>query len=172
MDPLSAPPKLRRFPRRSTQFPSGAPRARCLWVDLALVAALDERGRRGRKGVRKDACLTTGYGPRLQCYGARFNGITICPQLGSLHRTATWEHVRSAIQAYFDALLIPATTIPSLNCVLQSVARLVVKAPSSRGATGRRETPVLPDGLWRRGDPGAVERLTFPWIASSLRSSQ
>ena len=30
------------------------------------VAALDERGRRGPKGVRKDARLPTGYGPRLQ----------------------------------------------------------------------------------------------------------
>src|SRR6202034_3914800 len=39
-------------------------------------------------------------------------------------------------------------------------------APSSR-AVGCRETPVLPDGLWR-SDPGAVGRAAFPWIASSL----
>src|SRR6202167_3250611 len=39
-------------------------------------------------------------------------------------------------------------------------------APSSR-AVGCRETPVLPDGLWR-SDPQAVGRTTFPWLASSL----
>jgi hypothetical protein len=35
-------------------------------IDAAFGAALDERGRRGPKGVRKDARLSTGFGPRLQ----------------------------------------------------------------------------------------------------------
>ena len=32
-------------------------------------------------------------------------------------------------------------------------SRRKARSPSSRGAIGRRRTPVLADGLWRRGDP-------------------
>ena len=45
-------------------------------------------------------------------------------------------------------------------------ARGVRAESSSRGARGCRKTPVLSDGLWRRGDPGVAERPAFPWIAS------
>jgi hypothetical protein len=45
-------------------------------------------------------------------------------------------------------------------------ARGVRVESSSRGARGCRKTPVLSDGLWRRGDPGVAERPAFPWIAS------
>jgi len=38
----------------------------CIGRLAALVAALDERGRRGPTGVPEDARLPTGYGPRLQ----------------------------------------------------------------------------------------------------------
>jgi hypothetical protein len=66
----------RRWPQNREFLDFGAD---CIWVDPALVAALDspsvdgrsserplERGRRGPKGVPKDARLPTGYGPRLQ----------------------------------------------------------------------------------------------------------
>ena len=38
----------------------------CINRLAALIAALDERGRRGPTGVREDARLPTGDGPRLQ----------------------------------------------------------------------------------------------------------
>src|SRR6185437_10410556 len=41
-----------------------------------------------------------------------------------------------------------------------------------RGAVERRETPVLPDGLWRRGDPGAAGRLTAPGLLRFARNDE
>jgi N-methylhydantoinase A/oxoprolinase/acetone carboxylase beta subunit len=48
-----------------------------------LVAALDERGRRGPKGVRKDAPRSTGYRPRLQDRAGEAERRPVCNLLAA-----------------------------------------------------------------------------------------
>ena len=50
-------------------------------------------------------------------------------------------------------------------------SELHLEPRSSLRAIGRRKTPVLPDGLWRR-NPGGHRAPYDSWIAASLRSSR